>query len=180
LKNIEFSCDYFELFGIPVSYEIDLALLERRYQELQLKFHPDRHMRSTPQEQLLAVQYVSLINQAYTELKSTLSRARYLLSLQDKNYLNDSYTLHDPAFLMEQIEFRDELAEVSKTTNSCVARAELNQRVEERYEETKNTFKNYFNQHNFEVAAEALAKMQFLDKFLTELTQLNEELENFN
>ena len=89
MKNIEFSCDYFELFGIPVSYEIDLALLERRYQELQLKFHPDRHMRSTPQEQLLAVQYVSLINQAYTELKSTLSRARYLLSLQDKNYLND-------------------------------------------------------------------------------------------
>jgi len=81
---------------------------------------------------------------------------------------------------MEQIEFIDELAEVSKTTNSCVSRAELNQRVEERYEETKNTFKNYFNQHNFEVAAETLAKMQFLDKFLTELTQLNEELENFN
>jgi molecular chaperone HscB len=180
LKNIEFSCDYFELFGIPVSYEIDLALLERRYQELQLKFHPDRHMRSTPQEQLLAVQYVSLINQAYTELKSTLSRARYLLSLQDKNYLNDSYTLHDSTFLMEQIKFRDKLAEVSQSTDSSVARAKLNQRVKERYEEIKNNFKNYFNQHNFEAAAETLAKMQFLDKFLTELTELDEELKNFN
>jgi molecular chaperone HscB len=180
LKNIEFSCDYFELFGLPVSYELDLALLERRYQELQFKFHPDRYMRSTPQEQLLAVQYVSLINQAYIELKSTLSRARYLLSLQDKNYLIDSYTLHDSTFLMEQIKFRDKLAEVSQSTDSSVARAKLNQRVKERYEEIKNNFKNYFNQHNFEAAAETLAKMQFLDKFLTELTELDEELKNFN
>jgi DnaJ-domain-containing protein 1 len=61
-----------------------------------------------------------------------------------------------------------------------VARAKLNQRVKERYEEIKNNFKNYFNQHNFEAAAETLAKMQFLDKFLTELTELDEELKNFN
>jgi len=180
LKNTEFSCDYFELFGLPISYEIDLVLLEKRYQELQFKFHPDRHMRSTPQEQHLAVQYISLINQAYIELKSTLFRARYLLSLQEKSYLNDSYTLHDSKFLMEQIELRDELAEICQLTDPCVARGELNHRVEKRYEEIKNIFKNHFSQGNFELAAETLAKMQFLDKFLTELKQLDEELENLN
>jgi molecular chaperone HscB len=180
LKNIDFNCNYFELFGLPVSFKINLVLLESRYRELQFKFHPDRYTRSTPQEQNLAVQYVSLINQAYIELKSSLFRARYLLSLQDCNYLDDSNTLPDPVFLMEQIEFRDELADICQSTDSSVARGKLNQRVEKRYEQIKNKFQDYFNQGNLKVACETLAKLQFLDKFLTELKQLDEELENFN
>jgi DnaJ-domain-containing protein 1 len=81
---------------------------------------------------------------------------------------------------MEQIEFRDELADICQSTDSSVARGKLNQRVEKRYEQIKNKFQDYFNQGNLKVACETLAKLQFLDKFLTELKQLDEELENFN
>ena len=69
---MNFSCDYFQLFGFSVSYKIDLALLDKRYHELQFKFHPDRYMAGSLQEKRLAVQYVSLVNQAYAQLKSPL------------------------------------------------------------------------------------------------------------
>ena len=34
--------DYFALFGLPVSFAIDVARLEQAYLDIQAKVHPDR------------------------------------------------------------------------------------------------------------------------------------------
>ena len=34
--------NHFELFGIPVRFEVDTGELDRRYRELQREVHPDR------------------------------------------------------------------------------------------------------------------------------------------
>ncbi len=34
--------NYFELFNIPISFDVDLSALPQTYQQLQLLTHPDR------------------------------------------------------------------------------------------------------------------------------------------
>ena len=175
---MEFSCDYFELFGLPISYKVDLALLTKRYQELQFKFHPDRHMRWTPKEKNLAVINISFINQAYTELKSSLLRAKYLLSLQGKTDSNETQVIHDPLFLMEQMDLRERLASARKTSDAYAALEELNETASRRYKQIQELFEQQFNEKNYETASDSLAKMQFIDKFLNEINRFEQESDN--
>ena len=92
------SLDYFALFGLPCAFEIDAALLADRYRGLQQNVHPDRHVGATDHEQRLAMQYTTFVNEAYTTLKSPLSRAIYLLELAGSR-IEENPSL-DPGFLM--------------------------------------------------------------------------------
>ena len=175
---MEFSCDYFELFGLPIGYKVDLVLLAKRYQELQFKFHTDRHKRGTHKEKKLAVINISYINQAYTELKSSLLRAKYLLSLQGKIDFNQTQIIHDPLFLMEQMDLREQLDSARKTADAFIALEELNETASRRYKEIQELFEQQFNEKNYEAAADSLAKMQFIDKFLNEINRFEEESDN--
>ena len=73
--------NHFELFGLPVAFDIDSQQLAERYRELQRTLHPDRYASASAQEQRLAVQYSGLVNEAYSTLNRPLSRALYLLGL---------------------------------------------------------------------------------------------------
>ena len=43
--------NYFELFGLPVSFKIDKSKLALKYFELQKKYHPDFFANGTEHEQ---------------------------------------------------------------------------------------------------------------------------------
>lgn len=103
--------NYFQLFGIPVSFDVDLELLSQRYRNLQREYHPDRFASAPEQKQRLAVQMSARINDAWQTLKDPLSRGRYLLSLQGVEVDMDKNTAMDPAFLMVQMEYRERLDE---------------------------------------------------------------------
>ena len=77
-----FSRDHFALFGLPRRFEIDERALESRYHELQSAAHPDRHAHRAEQERRLSMQWATRINEGYRLLRSSLSRARYLLELE--------------------------------------------------------------------------------------------------
>ncbi len=72
--------NYFALFGIEESFDVDTAKLSEIYQTLQKKVHPDKFAHASSQEQLLAVQKSAQINDAYQTLKQPLKRAEYLLN----------------------------------------------------------------------------------------------------
>tara|TARA_B110000503_G_scaffold78681_1_gene120977 strand:+ start:10964 stop:11518 length:555 start_codon:yes stop_codon:yes gene_type:complete len=179
LKAMNFSCDYFQLFGFSVSYKIDLALLDKRYHELQFKFHPDRYMAGSLQEQRLAVQYVSLVNQAYAQLKSPLFRAKYLLSLQSISFSDETHIIHDPLFLMDQIELREKLADIREMDQAPIVLEQLKENASLRYTEIQEMFEGQYNKNDFHVAFDSLTKMQFMSKFLDEIRRLEEELDDF-
>lgn len=54
----------------------------------------------------------SVINKAYNTLKNPLTRAQYILE-QNGYKINESDSLSDPELLMEVMEFREELEEVT-------------------------------------------------------------------
>ena len=124
--------DYFTLFGLPASYTLSLEPLAARYQELQRQYHPDKFASGSAAEQLAAVQQSATINQAWQTLRHPLTRAEYLLSLHGFDLASEQHTVRDTAFLMEQLELREELDEIEQAKDSQRLDAFM-QRVSEMY-----------------------------------------------
>jgi molecular chaperone HscB len=103
--------NYFELFGLPPTFDLDVADLAARYRELQRRFHPDRFASATEIERRLSLQMTAQLNAAYQTLRDAVARGRYLLALQGVDTGEDTDTAMDPAFLMEQMDLRESLDE---------------------------------------------------------------------
>lgn len=175
---MDFTSNYFEIFGLPVSYQVDLSLLADRYRRMQREFHPDRYVSKPAQEQRLAVQYSTVINQAYTELGSPLLRAQYLLSLENMEGAGDAQITRDPQFLMQQIELREKLANLAEANDAFAILDEVAGQVESEYIGLQQVFDQQYNRTKFQDAAETVAKMQFFSKLLREVEELEQELDD--
>jgi len=174
---VDFTNNYFEIFGLPVSYQVDLGLLSERYREMQREFHPDRYASKPAQEQRLAVQYAAVINQAFSELQSPLLRAQYLLNLSNIESEGDTQITRDPLFLMQQIELREKLSDVAQSSDAFSMLEEVAQEAESEYEALQQIFDQQYSQSQFQEALETIAKMQFFSKLLVEIEQREHELE---
>ena len=108
---------HFELFELPVTFDVDLSDLSQRYRELQRVVHPDKFVNASDRERLLSVEKAASINEAYQILKSPQRRARYMLELQSVSFDDEKDTALDPSFLMEQIELREALGELNQTAD---------------------------------------------------------------
>ena len=103
----------FELFGLPERFAIDLAALDAKWKQLQGAAHPDRFATATAAAQRIAMQWAVRINEAYRRLKNPLARAAYLCALHGVDLEAESNTAMPPAFLMQQMEWRDALSEAA-------------------------------------------------------------------
>jgi molecular chaperone HscB len=108
---IDFSRNYFELFGLPQRFGCDPALLEEAYRRLQTEVHPDRYASASEQQKRLALQSSARVNEAYRALKDPVARAQYLLSLNGVDALTETDTKLPPEFLERQLERREAAAE---------------------------------------------------------------------
>ena len=106
--------NYFELFDLKTSFFIDDDALIKAYQTQVTRFHPDNFATRSQAEQLQALQNTSLVNSAYTALKTPLNRARYLLNLEDVNPFDEKDTNMDSNFLISQIELREQLENIKE------------------------------------------------------------------
>ena len=71
--------DYFEVFGQPRRYELDLAALEEKYLAISRNIHPDKWAVAGPEMQAFALRASAAVNQAYDVLRDPIHRAEYLL-----------------------------------------------------------------------------------------------------
>lgn len=174
---LDFSRNHFELFGLPVAFAIDGEDLDKAYRDLQTEIHPDRFAHAGESEQRLAVQWATRANEAYKTLKNPFERARYLLELQGIHAMDAKNTSMPAAFLMQQMEWREALADavaakddialqgLEKDTRDAAKRlqAEIAILLDER--------------QDYAQAAEALRKYRFLEKFLADIHDAYEEME---
>jgi molecular chaperone HscB len=101
----------FELFGLPQRFEQERSEIDQRWKELQREAHPDRFAAQGHTAQRAALQWSVRINEAYQRLKDPLKRAEYLCELLGAPIEKHSNTSMPPAFLMEQMEWREVLEE---------------------------------------------------------------------
>ncbi|SEL19880.1 molecular chaperone HscB [Roseateles sp. YR242] len=103
--------DDFLLFGLPARFEQDGADIATRWKALVAKVHPDRFTADGAASQRLAMQWSLRVNEAYQRLKDPLKRAAYLCELRGAPIQANENTSMPPAFLMEQMEWRESLEE---------------------------------------------------------------------
>jgi len=174
----DFTQNHFELFGLPVDFDVDREALSLRYRDLQRAAHPDRFANASDQERRLSVQRAAQINEAFQTLKQPLSRARYLLDLKGKP-LDESDTAMDSAFLMEQMELRERIEGVRAAADPFQTLSEVRGELEERERFLVTELGTFFHEgsdHSLDQARQAVRKLQFFQKLLDEVADLEEDL----
>ncbi|WP_114193369.1 co-chaperone HscB [Edaphovirga cremea] len=171
--------DYFTLFGLPVRYALDGSLLASRYQDLQRQFHPDRFASKPERERLMALQQAATINDAYQTLKHPLKRAEYMLSLHGFDLGNEQHTMRDTAFLMEQLELREELDAISRKADAADALIAFVDRLTDMTRQRTAQMVQELDNEAWIAAADTVRKLRFLDKLQQQVEQLEEKLLGF-
>ena len=103
--------DDFALLGLPRRQALDRAELDERWRRLQAEVHPDRFAAEGAAAQRVAMQWALRVNEAYRRLKDPLTRAAYLCELAGVPVEAESNTAMPPAFLMQQMQWREALEE---------------------------------------------------------------------
>jgi len=176
--KVDITQNYFELFGLPVDFQIDETLMHDNHQKLQLVFHPDRFINGTEQEKRLAVQKAAWINEAYEILKDPVKRARYMLEVGGLELNDDHETTGDTAFLMEQIELREEMDQCRSCTDPMRCCDHITGKLDQRSKEYSTDFESFYEKGELEEAKQVSKKMQFVQRILEQIDEYQLELEN--
>lgn len=171
--------NYFEIFGLDISFSLDLTKLSDVYQTLQKKVHPDRFAHASSQEQLAAVKKSTLVNDAYQTLKNPLKRAEYILTIRNVEMPNEQATIGDMSFLMRQMELREMLADVKNSDNIDAAIFEITQIFDTEYELLFKSMQGHLSENSAQsnlLACDDLRKLKFYQKLNIELERLEDAL----
>lgn len=171
--------NFFELFDLPISFQIDPDLLSERYRAVQRSVHPDRYVNADTREVRLSLQYATLANEAVETLRSPLKRAIYLLRLNGIETTPDvaSGPLEDE-FLFLQISMREELQNVAEREDP-VALGKFKDEVDRIILSLENDFVSRIEKKdktNLIEAEKAVMKMQFMHKLNQEADKVEERL----
>lgn len=168
--------NHFELFGLAVGFEVDNTRLATTYRELQRKLHPDNFAHASERDRLLAVQKTSQVNDAYSILKSPISRAEYILALHHQDIRGEQQTLQDSAFLMQQMELHERMEELSSSTSPEQDIADFDDEITLEIRQYLRQFSQLIDAENFDDAANVVRKLKFLYKIQDQLSRLEDSL----
>lgn len=170
---MDFNQNYFEIFGLAVDYALDLDDLASRYRELQKELHPDNYVSHTEHEKRLSMQWSSLVNTANETLRAPLARAVYMLELKDIDI--DHNPVLPPAFLMEQIELREELEALEDDEDGLDKLADFKSKTESVMSGLEGQFSETVDRDD-EAALTVVYEMQFMAKLQASAHHLEEKL----
>ena len=162
---------YFNLFQLEPSFNIDTEALEQTYRALAAQFHPDKFASASAFEQKQAVMMSSTINDAYRTLKSPIDRAAYLLKSQNIDADAPEHTSFSPEFLMQQMEWRETLMDAQIEQNHDAIRA-LDQEIQEVQSSLYQDLQQAFEQQDYESAAQWVRHGRFLNKLRNEIASI--------
>lgn len=167
---------YFDLFGLPVSFDIDASKLDTSYRALQKQYHPDKITSSEHSVKLGSLSAV--INNAYQTLKSEDSRACYLLELQDQaGSLNNS--IADIDFLDDAMTMRMDLDDAIGAQDLATLE-QLKPAISSRLHQQSERFAEAYDQQNWAIASDAAQKLKFLVKLNADVLAGIDTVANYN
>ncbi len=165
--------NHFDLFQMEPGFDIDMAHLDAAYREIQARVHPDRFVSAGSAEQRVAMQWATRANEAYQTLKNPLKRATYLCELNGVALQAESNTAMPAAFLMQQMEWREELDDVK---DDAAALETLEQNVQKAHGEQLQHIARALAAPDYHQAAQSIRQLMFLEKFRSDLDHAFEHL----
>jgi molecular chaperone HscB len=163
----------FELFGLPEQFALDPKALDTQWKALQRETHPDKFAAQGAVAQRLAMQWSVRVNEAYQRLKNPTQRAAYLCARRGAAVNAERNTAMPPAFLVQQMEWREELEEAN---GEDVLEALLD-RTQDAQRATLNQIASLLDvQHDASAAATQVRALMFVERFAAEVEQRLDQL----
>ena len=172
------SSNFFDIFEVPVAYEVDLDLVQQRYRELQKAVHPDKFVNGSDQEKRISMQQTSWINEAFNTLRQPVDRAIYLLKLKGVDLNLENETTMDMGFLMEQMEMREALANVRSKDDPLAELDNFSAQIKNKMQSLVDGFSAAYESNQLDDAKEWIRKMQFMQKARKEVDELSAKIED--
>jgi len=167
--------NYFQLFDLETSFFVDDEALNKAYQAQVTRFHPDNFATKSQAEKLQALQSTSLLNSAYTALKTPLNRASYLLNLEDVNPFDEKDTNMDANFLVSQIELREQLEDIKELQDN-LALENFIERVQDFVNDNVVSISEAFSQsRDLQEIKKLVRELKFYEQLNKEANRLMDE-----
>ena len=174
-QTMQLSDDDFTLFGLPQRHALDPAALANQWRALQSQVHPDRFASEGASAQRLAMQWAVRVNEAYQRLKDPLKRAAYLCELGGFPINAHSNTAMPTAFLVQQIQWREDMDEAQSVAELDALNDQVNAARSQLLQQCEDVLDA---QRNPAQAVAPVRALMFLDKFSQDLNQRFEALES--
>ncbi|PCJ33538.1 MAG: Fe-S protein assembly co-chaperone HscB [Moraxellaceae bacterium] len=185
---MDLSKNFFQLFALPESFDIDMSKLMDAYRSLAKVVHPDHFASGTDKEKRLSMEMTAHLNEGVDTLKKPVKRAIYLLGLKGVAVDFEKNTAMSPMFLMEQMELREQLEVVGQQPDPFASIDALYDRIagmqQERIEHFKracstadSTADSTEDSDALNGAADIVAEMQFIEKLRFDVERLEETLD---
>lgn len=178
MNNELLTRNFYQLFEMPVAFEIDMDHLQQHYRALAQAAHPDKFASAGDQERRISMQQTSWINKAFQTLKDPIERAVYLLQLKDVDVSLGNETTMDAVFLMEQMELREALEDVRAQSDPLVFLENELKSVKASMDKLSQAFSSAYQADAIDDAKEYLRKMQFMQKARKEIDTLMAKIED--
>jgi molecular chaperone HscB len=153
--------NYFEWFGLPISFNPDQAVVKSKFYELSKKYHPDFYINQSVEVQEEMLENATLTNKAYQTLSKPELFLPYVLSL--KGLLQDGEQVQlPPDFLLEMMDINEALMELEFDADTQKFAA-LEAEVTQLEAAISNEFEQYalnFESLSVENQAESLEKIK--------------------
>ena len=169
----------FDLFDLPVAFQVDSALLNERYLALQKSLHPDNFSAASAQEQRLAMQKSAEINDALRILKDPIARADSIIALNTGERENlEEKSNKDIGFLMQQMEWRETLENIEnrKDTDELTA---FTKEIDQIRHAILSELSTALAEQQWDIARAITDKLRFIKKLQTEIERVEETLLDF-
>lgn len=165
--------NHFDLFQLEPDFNVNMAQLDAAYREIQSRVHPDKFVSASSAEQRVAMQWATRANEAYQTLKNPLRRASYLCELHGVELQAESNTAMPAEFLMQQMEWREELDE-SRTSAAALERLEAEVATAQRAQIQQ--IAQQLAESDYQQAAQSIRQLMFLEKFSDDLDHISAHL----
>lgn len=175
--STDFSQDFFALFGLAPGFRLDATALETAYHDLQSRVHPDRFSHLPDADKRVSMQWATRINEAYRTLKNPLARAQYCLHLNGIDVASDINTAMPADFLMEQMEWREAVAEAQAGEDLDELESLLLRLKHQQASVIEEIERDLDTRHDYQAAACAVRRLMFVEKLQHGILDAIESLE---
>jgi molecular chaperone HscB len=137
--------NYFEYYGIPVSFVVDEKSVRDKFLSLSKKLHPDFYVNESPEKQQEMLEQSTLNTKAYETLSDFDKRMKYILEEKQLIYEGERYTL-SPDFLMEMMDINEGLIELKDNTDETRLtdyKGEIESLLQDLFSEVKEEINSY-------------------------------------
>jgi molecular chaperone HscB len=163
--------NYFELFGLPIGFQVDTNKLRAAFMDIQRASHPDKFAQSNSYEQDEALERSALANKGFSLLNNKDQIMPYVLELKGIIDADEKYAL-SPDFLMELMELNEAWMEADDET----AKQSILSQIKAIQDEILEPIKGYLEMDQIDsISQEAMLqikeyyyKKKYLDRILAE------------